>query len=115
MKDITEDVLELVRLCATELPEDVKQGLVDARDKEEEGSMAYNTFASILENVDVAKDEKFPMCQDTGAPILGELQFISALPEGHRGADNRGNPQGLQDPLSEAERRGFPERQELGG
>jgi fumarate hydratase class I len=70
VEDHTEDFVELIRLCATELPSDVKQALKDARDKEEEGGMAYNTFASILENVEVAKDKKFPMCQDTGAPIL---------------------------------------------
>jgi fumarate hydratase class I len=70
VEDHTEDFVELIRLCATELPEDVKQALRDARDKEEEGTMAYNTFASILENVEVAKDKKFPMCQDTGAPIF---------------------------------------------
>lgn len=70
MRDLTGDFLELVRLCATELPEDVKQALVKARDKEEPGSMAFNTFQSLLENVDLAKDKKLPMCQDTGGPIF---------------------------------------------
>ncbi len=69
MEDLTDRFLELIRLCATELPDDVKKGLEAARDKEEEGSMAYNTFASLLENVDLAKEKMFPMCQDTGGPI----------------------------------------------
>ena len=68
--DLTDAFLELVRLCATELPHDVKQALMDARDQEEQGSMAYNTFCSILDNVEIAREKRFPMCQDTGGPIF---------------------------------------------
>lgn len=68
--DLTDAFTELVRLCAVELPTDVEQALIDAKNKEDEGSMAYNTFNSILENVVVAKDNSYPMCQDTGAPIF---------------------------------------------
>ncbi len=68
--DLTDAFLELVRLCATELPLDVKQALMDARDREEKGSMACNTFNSLLENIEIARERKFPMCQDTGGPIF---------------------------------------------
>ena len=68
--DLTDAFLELVRLCAVELPADVKQALERARKGEEEGSMAQNTFNSLLENVEVARKNNFPMCQDTGAPIF---------------------------------------------
>jgi fumarate hydratase class I len=68
--DLTDAFLELIRLCAVDLPADVKQALERARDGEEEGSMACNTFQSILENVDIAREKAYPMCQDTGAPIL---------------------------------------------
>jgi len=67
---LTDSFLELIRLCAVELADDVKNALQNARDKEEEGTMAYNTFQTILENVAVAKEKNFPMCQDTGGPIF---------------------------------------------
>jgi len=68
--DLTEPGLELVRRCACDLAPDVQKALTDARDREEEGSMAYNVFASILENVEFARKDSLPMCQDTGAPMF---------------------------------------------
>jgi len=68
--DLTDAFLELVRRCAVELPPDVKQALAEARDMEKEGSMAYDTFDSILENIRVAREKNYPMCQDTGAPVF---------------------------------------------
>ena len=68
--DLTEPGLELVRRCACELPADVREALAQARDREEEGSMAYGVFASILENVELARKDSLPMCQDTGTPIF---------------------------------------------
>lgn len=68
--NLEKEMLELVKKCATDLPADVEQSLRDARDKEEEGSMAFNTFDSILRNVAIARENGVPMCQDTGGPIF---------------------------------------------
>jgi fumarate hydratase class I len=68
--DLTEPGLELVKRCACDLAPDVEKALAEARDKEKKGSMAYNVFASILDNVKVAREQNVPMCQDTGAPVF---------------------------------------------
>jgi fumarate hydratase class I len=80
--DITEPALELVRLCACVLPDDVKKGLEKARDGEPDGSMSQNAFRTLLENVEVAAKNSVPMCQDTGAPI-----FWVYYPKGHSQKD----------------------------
>lgn len=68
--DLTEPTLELIRLCSTVLADDVLRGLEEARDKEPDGSMAQNVFRTLLENVELAEKKKYPMCQDTGAPVF---------------------------------------------
>ncbi len=66
-------LFELVRLTATELPEDVVKALKACGSKEEPGSNAEFILAAYLENIALAKERKVPLCQDTGAPIF----FIS--------------------------------------
>ena len=68
--DLTDPGLELVSRCACDLAPDVEKALAQARDREEKGSMAYSVFASILENVEFARRDSLPMCQDTGAPMF---------------------------------------------
>jgi len=91
--DITEPALELVRLCACVLPDDVKKGLEKARDGEADNSMSQNAFKTLLENVEVAAKNSVPMCQDTGAPI-----FWVYYPKGHSQMD-------IEAQLTEAVRR----------
>lgn len=68
--DLTDAFLELIRRTATDLPEDVEQALRDGRAREEEGSAARSALDTILENVDVARRNSTPICQDTGTPIF---------------------------------------------
>lgn len=68
--DLTENILELVRLAATDLPEDVERTLRKSRDLEEEGSAARGALDTILENVEMARKISTPICQDTGTPIF---------------------------------------------
>jgi fumarate hydratase class I len=75
--DLTENILELVRLAATDLPEDVEATLRVSRDQEEEGSAAQGALDTILENVAAARKNSTPICQDTGTPI-----FYVSYPEG---------------------------------
>jgi fumarate hydratase class I len=75
--DLTEHILELVRLAATDLPADVERGLRESLGREEPGSAAYGALETILKNVEMARNNSTPICQDTGTPI-----FYVTYPEG---------------------------------
>ena len=74
--ELTEQILELVRLTATDLPPDVEISLQNARDQEQDGSAARGALDTILNNVEMAREKSTPICQDTGTPI-----FYVAYPE----------------------------------
>ncbi len=75
--DLTDQILELVRLAATDLPPDVEETLRNSLDNEAEGSAARGALETILENVALAREKSTPICQDTGTPI-----FYVSYPEG---------------------------------
>ena len=77
MQDLTEPILELIRLTATNLPPDVEAGLREALEQEAPGSAARGALETILKNVDMARGNSTPICQDTGTPI-----FYVNYPEG---------------------------------
>jgi fumarate hydratase class I len=77
MQDLTEPILELIRLAATDLPPDVEAGLREAVDQEEPDSAARGALETILENVEMARRDSTPICQDTGTPL-----FYVQYPEG---------------------------------
>lgn len=77
MQDLSEAILELVRLAATDLPPDVEKSLHEAIEQEAPGSAARGALESILQNVDLARANSTPICQDTGTPI-----FYVYYPEG---------------------------------
>jgi fumarate hydratase class I len=68
--DLTQPILELVRLAATDLPPDVEKRLREARAQEQEGSAAQGALETILKNVERAREHSTPICQDTGTPIF---------------------------------------------
>ncbi len=70
MIEIRDSVLELIRLCATDLPADVEEAIVQAREKEKQGSIASNVLREILENIGIARNEGIPLCQDTGTLVF---------------------------------------------
>jgi fumarate hydratase class I len=70
MRDLTEELVELVRRTSTDLPEDIEQALEAARDREVPGSAARGALETILENVALARRDSIPICQDTGTPIF---------------------------------------------
>ncbi len=65
----TETIVNLYTRCATELPGDVCEKLEESLKKEENDTAKY-ILKTILENIDLAKKESKPMCQDTGTPIF---------------------------------------------
>ncbi len=77
MQDITEHILELIRLTSTDLPPDVEQALRQALEREEPGSAARGALEAILKNVELSRLNSTPICQDTGTPI-----FYVYYPEG---------------------------------
>ncbi len=70
MKDISLNILELIRLASTSLPSDVESALTKALENEEDGSAAQGVMQSILKNVQIAREKSSPLCQDTGTPIF---------------------------------------------
>jgi fumarate hydratase class I len=65
MPDITNELVELVRLTSTDLPKSVQDALIEAREAEAEGSAAKAAMVSILENVEMSRRNMTPICQDT--------------------------------------------------
>jgi fumarate hydratase, class I len=77
MRDLTQEILELVRFTSTNLPPDAEKALREAYEKEEPGSAARNALETILKNVEMTRRNSTPICQDTGTPI-----FFVRYPEG---------------------------------
>ena len=77
MRDLTQELLELVRLTSTNLPSDVEKTLRSASAKEKPDSAARGAMETILTNVDMTRRNSTPICQDTGTPI-----FFVHYPEG---------------------------------
>jgi fumarate hydratase class I len=70
MQDLTEHILELVRLTSTDLPPDVESSLRESVEREAPGSAARGALESILKNVEISRQNSTPICQDTGTPIF---------------------------------------------
>ena len=68
--ELKESILELLRRAATDLSPDVEAAIRKARDKEDEGTPARNVFDTILKNVELARKQSTPMCQDTGSLVF---------------------------------------------
>lgn len=70
-------VTELIRKVATQLLADVVEAMETARDIEEKGSPAKSVLNYMLKNVDAARLNSTPICQDTGTNI-----YFITIPEG---------------------------------
>lgn len=68
--ELTQSVLELIRKASTDLSPDVEKAILDAFNKEKEGSPARSVFNTIIENIRMAREQSTPMCQDTGSLIF---------------------------------------------
>ena len=77
MQDLTQEILELVRLTSTNLSPDVEKALQEALEKEDPGSAARGAMETILTNVEMTRRNSTPICQDTGTPI-----FFVRYPDG---------------------------------
>ena len=98
-KQITETVSNLFQDACVYLPEDVLDAIKRAKENEE-SPVAQDVLDRILENTEIASEEKTPLCQDTGAAVifleLGQEVHItggdlySAINEGVRQGYDKG-------------------------
>jgi fumarate hydratase class I len=70
MRDLTNELIELIRRTSTDLSPDVQTTLEAARDREDKGSAAQSALITILDNVELSRKNSTPICQDTGTPIF---------------------------------------------
>jgi fumarate hydratase class I len=77
MRDLTNEIIELIRRTSSDLPKDVEERLRAAVEKEAPGSAARGAFETIMQNVELSRKNSTPICQDTGTPI-----FYVHYPEG---------------------------------
>ncbi len=66
----TETFVGIIAQASSQLPPDVLEALRRGRDREEKGSLAAKALDSILTNVEMAKGNWQPICQDTGTPLV---------------------------------------------
>ena len=84
-KRVFEAAVKLLEAAATVLPDDVEDALRRAYEGEDE-SLARGMLGAILKNVDIARNRRVPICQDTGTVIfylkVGErFPLLGRLPE----------------------------------
>ncbi len=70
MRDLTNEILELIRRTSTDLPDDVERALRASIEREEPDSAARQALETVLENVELSRKNSTPICQDTGTPIF---------------------------------------------
>jgi fumarate hydratase subunit alpha len=68
-EDVVNAVSELIVRAQTELPSDVVQALRRAYEIEE-SEIARKNLEVILQNIEIARRSKLPICQDTGIPFF---------------------------------------------
>jgi len=61
-------IVSALRFAATSVPREVEGALHEARDREE--GTAREELSAILENLEVARRQGAPLCQDTGVPAF---------------------------------------------
>lgn len=70
MEMLRESLLDLITETATNLPDDVRRALARANHREAPTTQAGQALHIISLNVDMAKDNVSPICQDTGMPTF---------------------------------------------
>lgn len=68
-QQVAEAVCDIYKQAAIILPEDIVNALKNAYDNEK-SEIARLNIKSILKNLELARENEVPMCQDTGLPII---------------------------------------------
>jgi len=95
---VVKAIRDIIVHCGTDLPKDAYDALKEAMENEK-SPVSKEVIRQILENADIAKDEKRPLCQDTGLAVffvnVGEdVKIKGGL---LRDAINKGTEQGYTD------------------
>ncbi len=95
---IVKAVRDIIVHCGTDLPQDAYDALQQAME-EEKSPVSKEVLRQILENADIAKNEKRPLCQDTGLAVFfvkvgDEVKINGGL---LKDAINQGTQQGYID------------------
>jgi len=98
MEFLASSLLELITETSTNLPPDVRAAMSLAGEQEAAGSQSSQALNIILGNIDMACDDKGPICQDTGMPT-----FYVHTPVGVNQLRIR---KAIQDAVAEATKRG---------
>jgi len=99
MRDLTNEILELIRRTSSSLPKDVEDRLRAAVEKEAPGSAARGAMETIMKNIELSRAKSTPICQDTGTPI-----FYVHYPEGWSTRSLKGQ---IRAALAEATKRSY--------
>jgi len=96
--DVVKAVRDIIVHCGTDLPQDAYDALKEAMENEK-SPVSKEVIRQILENADIAKNEKRPLCQDTGLAVffvkVGEdVKIKGGL---LKDAINKGTEQGYKD------------------
>ena len=67
--DVVTAIKNVIVHCGTVLPTDAYNAIKKAYENEK-SPVAKEVLAQLLENADIAKDEKRPLCQDTGLAVF---------------------------------------------
>ncbi len=70
MERLEESLLQLITETATNLPADVRQAVKRAKETETAGTQSRQAISIIGLNIDMAKENVSPICQDTGMPTF---------------------------------------------
>src|ERR1035437_9094883 len=98
VREVTEAVKAMCITANYDLPEDVYDALVKAREAEE-SPVGREVLGQLVENADIAAADRVPICQDTGfAVIFAEV-----------GQDVHVVGGGLEEAVHEGVRRGYAE------
>lgn len=93
---IVKAVRDIIVHCGTDLPQDAYDALETAMN-EEKSPVSKEVIRQILENANIAKDEKRPLCQDTGLAVF----FVNV------GEDVKVNGGLLRDAINEGTEQGY--------
>jgi fumarate hydratase subunit alpha len=95
---IVKAIRDIIVHCGTDLPQDAYDALKQAME-DEKSPVSKEVIRQILENANIAKDEKRPLCQDTGLAVFFVKVGDQVRVEGGllRDAINKGTEQGYVD------------------
>ncbi len=95
---VVKAVKDMIMHCGTDLPQDTYDALENAMETEK-SPVSKEVIRQILENANIAKDEKRPLCQDTGLAVF----FVNV------GEDVKINGGLLRDAINKGTEEGYTE------